>query len=174
MLVCNDQYRDDESADSTGRLIFSSRVAVGVAPSGGKGRECLLSLCCQVHCCTYTPYRTALNTAGEAADGPAHTDSAAAATHIGISGYVDWSREPCNPRQPRSARVCHPCLRSVLSPMCPGRTQVVAPREWTRTIDRTGNNRLLYQLSYRGIRTSNLLNFQKKLNVLRILRLSNQ
>jgi hypothetical protein len=27
---------------------------------------------------------------------------------------------------------------------------LMAPREWTRTIDRTGNNRLLYQLSYRG------------------------
>jgi hypothetical protein len=50
----------------------------------------------------------------------------------------------------------------------------LAPREWTRTIDRTGNNRLLYQLSYRGIRTSNLLNFKKKFNVLRILGLSNR
>ncbi len=27
----------------------------------------------------------------------------------------------------------------------------MAPREWIRTIDRAGNNRLLYQLSYRGI-----------------------
>ncbi len=28
--------------------------------------------------------------------------------------------------------------------------ELLAPREWARTIDRTGNNRLLYQLSYRG------------------------
>ena len=27
----------------------------------------------------------------------------------------------------------------------------MAPREWIRTIDLAGNNRLLYQLSYRGI-----------------------
>jgi hypothetical protein len=48
----------------------------------------------------------------------------------------------------------------------------VAPREWTRTIDRTGNNRLLYQLSYRGIRRGTLQDFQKKFNIFRILELS--
>jgi hypothetical protein len=32
-----------------------------------------------------------------------------------------------------------------------GRLSEMAPREWIRTIDRAGNNRLLYQLSYRGI-----------------------
>jgi hypothetical protein len=50
----------------------------------------------------------------------------------------------------------------------------MAPREWTRTIDRTGNNRLLYQLSYRGIRTQSLQNYRKKLNVFHILGLSNR
>jgi hypothetical protein len=49
----------------------------------------------------------------------------------------------------------------------------VAPREWTRTIDRTGNNRLLYQLSYRGMRLPTLPVFQKKLNIFRPLGLSN-
>ena len=34
-----------------------------------------------------------------------------------------WSRGPCKPSTPRSARGCHPCLRYVLSPMSPGRTR---------------------------------------------------
>src|ERR1700682_6469245 len=33
-----------------------------------------------------------------------------------------WSRKPCNPSTTRSARGCHPCLRYVLLPMSPGRT----------------------------------------------------
>ena len=43
-------------------------------------------------------------------------------------GYVmiwdtsTWSRKPCNPSTTRSARGCHPCLRYVLLPMCPGWT----------------------------------------------------
>src|SRR5262249_35059334 len=48
----------------------------------------------------------------------------------------------------------------------------LAPREWTRTIDRTGNNRLLYQLSYRGMRSGTLPVFPKKLNIFRVLGLS--
>jgi transposase InsO family protein len=39
-----------------------------------------------------------------------------------ISDTSTWSRKPCNPSTTRSARGCHPCLRYVLSPMCPGRT----------------------------------------------------
>jgi hypothetical protein len=35
-----------------------------------------------------------------------------------------WSRKPCNPSTTPSARGCHPCLRYVLSPMCPGWTKV--------------------------------------------------
>jgi hypothetical protein len=50
--------------------------------------------------------------------------------------------------------------------------KALAPREWTRTIDRTGNNRLLYQLSYRGIRPLTMPVFQKKLNIFRVLGLS--
>ena len=34
-----------------------------------------------------------------------------------------WSSKPCRPSTTRSARGCHPCLRYVLSPMSPGRTQ---------------------------------------------------
>jgi hypothetical protein len=40
----------------------------------------------------------------------------------------------------------------------------LAPREWTRTTDRTGNNRLLYRLSYRGIRRITVRNCSKKFN----------
>jgi hypothetical protein len=50
----------------------------------------------------------------------------------------------------------------------------MAPREWIRTIDRTGNNRLLYLLSYRGMRPINLPHFGKKLNDLRALGLANR
>jgi hypothetical protein len=39
-----------------------------------------------------------------------------------ISASSIWSGKPCNPSTTRSARGCHPCLRQVLSPMCPGRT----------------------------------------------------
>ena len=39
-----------------------------------------------------------------------------------ISDISTWSRKPCNPSTTRSARGCHPCLRYVLLPMCPGRT----------------------------------------------------
>jgi hypothetical protein len=40
----------------------------------------------------------------------------------------------------------------------------MAPREWIRTIDRTGNNRLLYHLSYRGKRRITVRNCSKKFN----------
>jgi transposase-like protein len=36
-----------------------------------------------------------------------------------ILGISTWSRKPCNPSTTRSARGCHPCLRYVLSPICP-------------------------------------------------------
>jgi hypothetical protein len=38
----------------------------------------------------------------------------------------------------------------------------LAPREWIRTIDRTGNNRLLYRLSYRGTRLVTMGDSRKK------------
>jgi hypothetical protein len=41
---------------------------------------------------------------------------------------------------------------------------LLAPREWVRTTDRTGNNRLLYQLSYRGMRDDDFARFQKEFN----------
>jgi hypothetical protein len=34
-----------------------------------------------------------------------------------------WSRKPCGPSTTRPARGCHPCLRYVLLPISPGRTQ---------------------------------------------------
>ena len=41
-----------------------------------------------------------------------------------------WSREPCNPSTTRLGRGCHPCLRYVLLPMCPGRTNfLLVPQE---------------------------------------------
>jgi hypothetical protein len=40
----------------------------------------------------------------------------------------------------------------------------VAPREWIRTIDRTGNNRLLCLLSYRGKRAVTVRNYPKTRN----------
>ena len=39
-----------------------------------------------------------------------------------ISDISTWSRKPCNPSTTRSARGCHPCLRYVPLPMCPGWT----------------------------------------------------
>jgi hypothetical protein len=55
--------------------------------------------------------------------------------------------------------------RSVLRPPLPAKSlKELAPREWIRTIDRTGNNRLLYRLSYRGKRGITVRNCSKKLN----------
>ena len=34
-----------------------------------------------------------------------------------------WSREPCNPSTTPLGRGCHPCLKYVLLPICPGRTK---------------------------------------------------
>ena len=39
-----------------------------------------------------------------------------------ISASSIWSRKPCNPSTTPSGQGCHPCLRDVLLPMCPGRT----------------------------------------------------
>ena len=44
------------------------------------------------------------------------------ASCIMILDTSTWSRKPCNPSTTRSARGCHPCLRYVLLPMCPGWT----------------------------------------------------
>ncbi len=65
-----------------------------------------------------------------------------------------WSRKPCNPSTTRSARGCHPCLRYVLSPVCPvwtrsGQWESGAARG-TRTPDPVITNDVLYQLSYCG------------------------
>ena len=35
-----------------------------------------------------------------------------------------WTREPCNPSTTPLGPGCHPCLKYVLLPMCPGRTDV--------------------------------------------------
>jgi transposase len=48
-----------------------------------------------------------------------------------ISATSIWSRKPCNPSTTRSAPGRHPCLRYVLSPICPGRTR----RSWRRGRD---------------------------------------
>jgi hypothetical protein len=52
-----------------------------------------------------------------------------------ISAISTWSKKPCNPSTTRSARGCHPCLRYVVLPMCPGRTRPRWRRErnWDRT-----------------------------------------
>src|ERR1700720_3613440 len=42
-----------------------------------------------------------------------------------ISDTSTWSRKPCNPSTTRSARGCHPSLRYVVLPICPGRTRPV-------------------------------------------------
>jgi hypothetical protein len=56
-----------------------------------------------------------------------------------ISATSIWSTKPCNPSTTRSARGCHPCLRYVVLPMCPGRTKKIwsgrrdsnpRPRPW--------------------------------------------
>lgn len=47
---------------------------------------------------------------------------------ITISAISIWSRRLCNPSTTPSARVCHPCLRYVLSPICPGRTFSILER----------------------------------------------
>src|ERR1700752_2520627 len=43
-------------------------------------------------------------------------------------GYFDLEQKTLQPQTTRSARGCHPCLRYVPLPMCPGRTvrEVVA------------------------------------------------
>ncbi len=46
-----------------------------------------------------------------------------------ISDTSIWSRKPCNPSTTRSARGCHPCLRYVLLPMSPGRTNIMSGGE---------------------------------------------
>ncbi len=45
------------------------------------------------------------------------------ASCIMISDASTWSRRPCSPSTTRSARGCHPCLRYVVLPTCPGRTR---------------------------------------------------
>jgi hypothetical protein len=40
-------------------------------------------------------------------------------------GYTDLEQKTCKPSTTRSARGCHPCLRYVLIPMCPGRTEML-------------------------------------------------
>jgi hypothetical protein len=43
-------------------------------------------------------------------------------------GYFDLEQKTLQTSTTRSARGCHPCLRYVLSPMCPGRTLMIRPR----------------------------------------------
>jgi hypothetical protein len=40
--------------------------------------------------------------------------------------YFDLEQKACNPSTTRSARGCHPCLRYVVLPMCPGWTVLPA------------------------------------------------
>ena len=51
-----------------------------------------------------------------------HLDRQLHATTISASSI--WSKDLATPRQPLRARGCHPCLRDVLLPICPGRTKL--------------------------------------------------
>ena len=56
------------------------------------------------------------------ASGKSTTAFGSPASCTTISATSTWSKKPCNPSTIRSARGCHPCLRYVVLPMCPGRT----------------------------------------------------